>query len=498
MPISSIACSRRPRNALRASLSAALGLTLPWAQAGDSLPAWTPSIQDALASTFVPSYEGKHTDKHLAATNPVPLRSPMTLSVTSCADDGTPGTLRSQVAAAINGDAIDLTQLPMTCSKITLDPSFNFPPAIKVYQDSLYLIGPGADQLTIDAAHHSSAFYHFGAGTLGISGLTIANGYYSGSQFPNGGCIYSQGSVSLLDSIVTDCMVFSSSNSVPSRGGGVYTKGFLTMVRSTIEKGYAYSNNGADAMGGGAFIAGSFVAHDSTINQNTSVAISGGKGFSGGLHVKKGNVDIERSTISGNQADVVGGLYVNGGASYTAYIANSTISDNWSYAYGGLWTTVHLVLASSTVAFNKSFSGLVDGNGVFFASNSMTLQNSIIANNSDVAGPSDLGGSVMGAVISGANDLITSSRVGLVLPMNTITACPQLERLADNGGRTFTLALRRTSPALDQGNAGALTTDQRGAQRGAGAADDIGAFELQPGIVDNGIFVDGFDGLCDQ
>ena len=41
-----------------------------------------------------------------------------TLPVTSCADDGSPGTLRSGVNAAANGDVVDLTQL--ACSKITL------------------------------------------------------------------------------------------------------------------------------------------------------------------------------------------------------------------------------------------------------------------------------------------------------------------------------------------------------------------------------------------
>src|SRR5205085_2599819 len=60
--------------------------------------------------------------------------------------------------------------------------------------------------------------------------------------------------------------------------------------------------------------------------------------------------------------------------------------------------------------------------------------------------------------------------------------------LQNNGGPTWTHALLRDSPAIDstyaQGcidnNAVTLTTDQRGARRGAGTACDVGAFEYRP------------------
>jgi hypothetical protein len=66
---------------------------------------------------------------------------------------------------------------------------------------------------------------------------------------------------------------------------------------------------------------------------------------------------------------------------------------------------------------------------------------------------------------------------------DTIKAAPMLLPLADNGGPTRTHALAAGSPAIDAGNnLAGLVTDQRGSPfvRVAGAAPDIGAFELQP------------------
>jgi hypothetical protein len=67
---------------------------------------------------------------------------------------------------------------------------------------------------------------------------------------------------------------------------------------------------------------------------------------------------------------------------------------------------------------------------------------------------------------------------------------PQLSVLRDNGGPTRTLALctgagsapscHGVSPAIDAGdNAACPATDQRGFSRPAGAACDIGAYEVQ-------------------
>jgi hypothetical protein len=94
--------------------------------------------------------------------------------------------------------------------------------------------------------------------------------------------------------------------------------------------------------------------------------------------------------------------------------------------------------------------------------------------------------------IDGSHDLIGSANVAL--PEGTLGGDPRLGPLADNGGPTLTHALLADSPAIDAGsNPSDLATDQRGGSyvRSAGAAPDIGAFELQ--AAPDAIFADGFD-----
>lgn len=488
------------RAPLTACLAVALGLTLSAAQAGDMSPAprtplaadpargHTEGLGQSGAPLFAESTLSGNLHEHAFGSDHL---SSMTHYVTSCADSG-PGSLRDVVNAVgtVSGDSINLySQLPMACSTITLGS------AIHVQQDSLYLVGPGANQLTIDASLNSSAFYHFGAGTLGIGGLTIANGYYVSSSAPAGGCIYSLGSVSMISSVVSNCTVRSVSNSTPARGAGVYTRGDLHLLNSVVTDSLAVATSGANAYGGGAYVKGTFVATYGTVSDNTAIAVGNAHGFGGGVHTM-GNVNIAASTISGNKAGFVGGLNLYGATPHTATIVNSTVSGNFATAsWGGLWTKTPLTVDSSTIAFNKTLAGGVSAGDGLYTAVASTLKNSIIADNASPGGASDLGG-VPGTVVSGNNNLITQSTINP--PPGTIPDCPQLEPLANNSGLTLTHALRSSSPAIDQGDAGGALTDQRGAPRGVGAGDDIGSIEWQATDRDERVFVAGFDGLCDQ
>jgi hypothetical protein len=483
--------SSAPRCArLAASLAVALGATLSVAQAAGPAP-------DARRGA---SPDFWATRKHASeATRSATPRNPTftTHHVTTCADDGSAGSLRTIIADVVNtvsGDVIDFTQLPMQCSTITLAPAGG---VIQVHQDSLYLQGPGADQLTIDGANLSSVFFHFGAGTLGISGMTVANGFYAGSFMPFGGCIYSAANVALVDATVSHCSVTSSSPSQSAVGGGVAAVGLLSLLNSRILDSHAFAQFGANTFGGGAFAEHGFIAHGSEISGNSSVALGGGTGYGGGVSAFR-STDIESSTIAANHADSSGALSLSGTPQDSATITNSTISGNvGTIAWGGIWTNIPITLASSTVAFNSApFGTTKKGDGLYgTAMATLTLKSSIIAGNWRADGPSDLD-AAPGVAANGSNDLITSSAIGF--PPNTITSCPQLDPLLDNGGNTRTHALHQTSPAIDQGDAGTLTVDQRGAQRTIGAAADIGSVERQPGQLDERIFVSGFDALCDQ
>jgi hypothetical protein len=85
-----------------------------------------------------------------------PSNQPEIRTVSTCAD-GVVGSLRTEIANASNGSTIDLTNL--NCSVITL----TLGSAIDVGHD-VYLQGPGASSLTIDADHQSSVFITPGAG----------------------------------------------------------------------------------------------------------------------------------------------------------------------------------------------------------------------------------------------------------------------------------------------------------------------------------------------
>ena len=325
--------------------------------------------------------------------------------------------------------------------------------------------------------------------------MTIANGYYLGPAKPIGGCVYSQGNVSLIGSVISHCDVWNTDPNNSALGGGVYTQGSLHLLNSTITDSRALSGDDLGSRGGGAFVRGDFTALYSTIRGNVAYSLSfNAFGFGGGVEAD-GNVDIENSTISGNRANVHGALTFGGGASYTATITNSTVSSNiGGVEYGGIWTNTPLTLANSTVAFNRSPSGTHAGDGVYSRAATLTLQSTIIADNSGQVGPNDLGGL---AVVTGSNNLVVEST--LMLPMNTLRNCPKLDVLANNGSGTLTHALKPTSPAIDHGAAAmSLTIDQRIAPRVTGPQADIGAIESRPSDKLERILASGFDGLCDQ
>jgi hypothetical protein len=466
-------------------LAAALGLALTAASA-------TPRSDHGVPSqTGAQNLRKGHGDGAAILLAPSKRPTAMLHHVTSCNDNAAdPGSLRSIVASpsTVSGDTIDFSQLPMTCSTITLSGS-----AISVYQYTLVLQGPGSANLTIDAGNASSAFYHVGHGTLYLSDLTIANGAYSGPG-PEGGCIWSASNVALSNSIVTHCAVSSTDANNQASGGGVYTRGNLTLVHSTITDSHAIGLNGAFSRGGAAYVQGGFASLDSTVSYSTASASGSSHGLSGGAEVH-GNVAIDSSTIAGNTADYFGGLDILATPGATANIVNSTISNNSGIiGYGGVYTNVPLTLSSSTIAFNKSVgSSYLAG---LYAEAALTLQNTIIADNAGKLGPRDLG-VAQGFAVTGANNIITSS-FPPVPPSVASTACPRLDLLASNHGTTRTHGLHLISPAIDQGDAGSLTIDQRGAPRGVGAGDDIGSFERQPTDQDERLLASGFDGLCDQ
>ena len=106
----------------------------------------------------------------------------------------------------------------------------------------------------------------------------------------------------------------------------------------------------------------------------------------------------------------------------------------------------------------------------------VSVSNTIVAGNTATNSGPDLGG----AITSNDHNLVgDTSGATFTSQANDITGVdPLLDTLKDNGGRTQTHALLTGSPAIDAGET-TLTSDQRGVARPQGAADDIGAFEVE-------------------
>jgi len=407
-------------------------------------------------------------------------------AVSNCDDSGS-GSLRDAVAAAASGDTIDLGGL--SCSRITLTSG-----AIVVAQDSLALVGPGADALAIDGNSGDRVFYHTGANTLGLTGLTIANGRFEGDTHVYGGCIASKGHVVLSLSVVSGCVLVGSETSLMARGGAVYTQGNLVLV-SSVMSGNTVDGSGSqisNSKGGAGVVRGNLTMKYSSVDGNAASTIAGHNSGCGAFQVY-GSGYILASTISNNHALFTGAIgNLDGGVGDTLVIRDSTISGNRAIYTGAIYTQLPTEITNSTIAFNTSS---IHG-ALYSQLDPIHLQSTIIAANAH-AGASqadDLDGTDA-TLVTGANNLIGSSTVPV--PADTISACPKLRALDDNGGPTRTHALADTSIAIDAGNNDeGHDTDQRGEPRVIGAAADIGAYEWNAPVGFG--FHSGFEAICDS
>ncbi len=275
-------------------------------------------------------------------------------------------------------------------------------------------------------------------------------------------------------------------------------EGDAVIVDSRLDDGAAISNRapargGTLSVHGNLALSGSMISNSYTVGKQ-AVPYSG----AGGAVFVGGTLTMEGSTITGNCAAAAdftttfgeaGGVYVAGSGST---IVNSTIAGNGANRGGGL-VAPDVVLANSTIAFNRS-SGGFGGAGMIVRGDS-TIESSILAGNVAAGAgtaAADLATDGTLVAIAGGNNLVMTAASTVLLPPDTLQVDPLLAPLADNGGPTWTLALQPGSPALDAGNnVAGLATDQRGPGfvRVAGGRADIGAFEVQV----DAIFVDGFD-----
>ena len=292
--------------------------------------------------------------------------------------------------------------------------------------------------------------------TVIVDHFTVQNGFSN----LNGGGIYTEGELTLDNSVVT-------SSTAPQYGGGISSWGIgaLTISNSIISGNTAGGGGGIAAVGGtlitlnnssvinnhsyngaGIWTGQNLILNNSTIKDNTA-SENGGGIF---IYVTN-SMTLNNSTITGNQALNGGGIllsnYSSGGGPQETTILNSTVSNNTAQAGGG-------------ITMEYSFPDRV-----------VAVRNSIIAQNT-ASSAADCSGSIGTSdhnIIGSTSGCTVTSGSGDQFNINPLISASAIGAPAYH----FLLA---GSPAINAGDS-CLSTDQRGVARPQGAACDIGSYE---------------------
>jgi hypothetical protein len=381
--------------------------------------------------------------------------------VVSLADSGL-GSLRDALTSATNGVTINFrVSGTITLTSGPLNVTTN-----------VTLLGPDPGLLTVSGNNSSSVFNVTGTNVT-LSGLTIANGYNSGGVVGAG---ITAAGVSGSRLTLYNCVVNANTNA-GYNGGGILNSPGVTMVLSNCS---VRGNSSTYNYGGGIYnLQGMLSIVGSTLNAN--VGSRGGAIYNDGGS-GSATLSMANSTLSGNSADTLGGGVFNDGSSspVTNKINSSTFSGN-SASQGGAIDNygpsgrVYLEIGDTILNVGAGSGGTIYNPSGTIKSDGYNLS-------SDAAGGDGTTGP--GGLLNGINDIRNTN--------------PMLGALQDNGGLTWTHALLVNSPAIDKGNADAITnlvmaTDQRGLPRSVnlpshpnvpgGDGSDIGAYELQVDII---------------
>ncbi len=293
-------------------------------------------------------------------------------------------------------------------------------------------------------------------------------------------------------------------------GDGIYDRGDLTLLQSTVSNNAEQGIEGHDATvrystirdndNNGIRAYGHFKLIYSTVSGNTSDTCGGGVvGHKDANEASGAFVEVRSSAITGNSAGTDGGGICIRQES-ELLLNNSTVSDNTADENGGgvalIGPSATASLDHATIAYNtadQDGSGDPgDGGGIYVsASQAFSVARSIVATNNDNSSTGsdhpDCSGDFVdtGLNLIGVFDNSGCTGLGGALQLTGSPAAPLdplLSPLADNGGPTLTHAPDAASPAVDYqfSTNCPLDVDQRGVDRpqGAGSACDLGSYEI--------------------
>ena len=378
--------------------------------------------------------------------------------------------------------------------------------------------GAGMNNTIIDGNHLDRVFSVSAGRSAVISNLTIRNGLVP--TFQNGGGLANEGAV-----VLNSVRVFNNSAAGGLGGGGIYNNNRMAINDSLIDGNVTpstygggvandfggslrinhsiiFNNRAPDGMGGGLYD-DSGQAVSSIL---TATAVYSNYAFGGGgltrARIAGGPMLIYDSAIYSNTAWgwYGGGIDVGFFDGGDLHVVNSTISGNSAYRDGGgivLETNNSQVdLYNDTIAYNHAGATadyVGKGGGIASLSTAVfTSQYTIMAWNTDVF-TTHLNGFVI--TLTEGNECYGSfayEREDIMAQYDTVRCHPTsliyhgdplIGPLTNNGGGTWTHALLKGSPAIDQGlyctddRGYPLWTDQRGFARFYDLFCDIGAYE---------------------
>ena len=310
--------------------------------------------------------------------------------------------------------------------------------------ESLSVIGPGAEALTIDGNDLHAMFYFFFPDDEGnhlISGLSLVNGA-SASNAP---------ALHLLDDVhvvLEDTVVSGMNRTATGQGGAIDGQNAALTIRRTT----FFDNSASDGSGGAIGAAGiALVVEDSLFVANHA----NGTNANGGAFIigNAGTATVRRSTFSGNTADTNGGAISMVASNASITLENSTIKGNSAAGLGGAF---HLNAGTAS------------------------LRNTVIAENAIIPPPgmgtptsnfSQSGGAILTSL--GHNLIGINEGAATAFPagnpnvnddyVGTAAAPidPGLNALGDNGGPTWTHQVQSFSALIDTGSCAGELHDQR-------------------------------------
>jgi CSLREA domain-containing protein len=382
----------------------------------------------------------------------------------------------------------------------------------------MFINGAGMNTTIIDGNHLDRVFNVSAGRSVVINNLTIRNGFVS--TYQNGGGLANEGGV-----VLNSVRVFNNSAAGGLGGGGIYNDNRLTINDSLIDGNVTPSTYGGGIAND---FGGSLRINHSIIFNNRAP-----DGMGGGIRDKSGQAVssiLSATAVYSNYAFGGGGLSRDWNSGGPMLIYNSAIYSNtaWGWYGGGIdvgsFVGGDLHVVNSTISGNSAHR---DGGGIVIESNSshVDLYNDTIAYNhaGDTADYVGKGGGIASlstavftsqyTIMAWNTDVFTTHLNGFVITLTEGNECygsfayehedimaqydpsrchptflifhgdPLIGPLRNNGGATWTHALLKGSPAIDQGlyctddQGYLLATDQRGFARFTDGACDIGAYE---------------------